>query len=128
MKRTIQKLRGFPAWFKKHRESIVYGGIILTVVILVGLLGSLVWRECRGETIITPEAPDTTAIDRKAEADKAKAKQVAESEIKKIEAQHAEDIKQFSDTQEREYETVRKKGPKAVAGWLTDFNRELGDK
>lgn len=68
---------------------------------------------------------DSTAIDG-AQAQKAReADQKASQQIKKLEAEHQEVIEDFDQTQKQEYDRIKKRGPKEVARWLSEFNRGL---
>lgn len=98
--------------------------------VLAGVLtlGAGVWlgRSCgKPEPTVVPTVVDTTKIDAN-EANKARElDQKAAQQIQKLETEHQEVIQDFDQSQKQEYERVKKRGPKEVAKWLTDFNKTV---
>jgi Skp family chaperone for outer membrane proteins len=110
---------------KVQKKHLIYVGALIAVVVVGAFLSG---RGC--STVAVVEKPDTNVdtsevdkkVDDKIEAEEKK----TEAKIEKLEAEHADDIKEFDDGQRREFEAVKQKGPEAVADWLTDFNQGLG--
>ena len=51
----------------------------------------------------------------------------AELDIQRVEMDHRTRLDSLQDQQQAEYEKVRTRGPRAVARWLNDFDKRVGD-
>lgn len=106
------------------KKLIIAGIAAIGSLALAYVLG----KGCQPDPIVV-EKPDTvvdtSSVDRAIEAKKIEAEKQSAMKIDALEKKHAEDIEQFNDEQREEYEHIKKKGSKAVANWLTDFNKDL---
>lgn len=111
---------------KPTRSQLIY--VLFAALAALGLIAVfLLGKHCGSTTVI--EEPsivvDTTKVDVKVEQQTKQAAQEAAHEIEVLEQTHAEVIDEFDDKQRQEYEQVKQQGPKRVAAWLSDFNRDL---
>lgn len=107
------------------RIGIWVGAALAAVVVLV-LLSQLATRGCSR----VPDSPVITAIDAGAtESDRIQreieAEKRASEQIREIEAKHRDELEHFDEKQREEYEDVKRRGPDAVADWLSEFNEDL---
>lgn len=104
----------------------IWVGAAIAILIVLVVLGQVATRGCSR----VPDEPVTTTIDAGAsEADRIQREIEAEARaakrIREIESKHRDELKHFDSKQEQEYEAVKRRGPEAVADWLSKFNEEL---
>ena len=107
------------------REYLYYALAGIGAVILLWLV-FFAGKKCGADTIpVVAPTVDTSAVQAN---EQAKAREVdvkAAQQIKQLETAHQEDIQEFTTEQRQEYEAIRKQGPRKVAAWLAEFNKEL---
>lgn len=106
-------------WLKHHWAVplLVVAGILLMIV-LTGSRG----RDVRPALRLL-RSMDTKR--KKADEEVRAIQARAEEEIREVERQHDVDVRNFDMTKKVEYEAVRRKGPRAVARYLSDFDRTI---
>lgn len=118
------------AWTKRHWRTVA----LVAAVVLFGVAFFVAGKSCTacepdpvpvGPVVVggIDSGPGEERIARALDA----AAQQAAADLERIEREQREAIERFNAKQRAEYEAVKRRGPTAVADWLTQFNRRLRD-
>lgn len=96
----------------------------VTIVALV--LGMFLYIASAGRANVTSRVLRSMRKNQdKADAEIRVLEDEAEEKIQEAEKRYQEALEQFTEDQKKEYDRVRRRGPGAVASWLSDFDRTI---
>ena len=106
---------------REHTKYVLFGVAALILAVAAFYGGTHCGSAAPGTSVGIDAGPREQEILERLE----RLERQAQQEIERIETRHREQIEEFDDAQQAEYDDVREQGPTAVAEWLSDFNRDL---